>query len=48
MATPITVSIPYQLGRAEARRRIQAGFADITHLLPGSGGARSEHWGATR
>ena len=44
MATPITVSIPHQLGRAEARRRIQAGFADITHLLPGRGAARSEHW----
>ena len=44
MATPLTVSIPHQLGRAEARRRIQAGFADITHLLPGKGGARSEHW----
>ena len=44
MATPITVSIPHQLGRDEARRRIQAGFEDITHLLPGKGGACSEHW----
>ena len=27
MANPITVSIPHQLGRAEARRRIETGFA---------------------
>jgi len=44
MTTPITVSIPHQLGRAEARRRLENGFAKIVQLLPGSGGARSEHW----
>jgi hypothetical protein len=44
MATPITISIPHQLGRAEARRRIEAGFAKIIHQLPGSGGAYSERW----
>ena len=38
MATPITVSIPHQLGRAEARRRIDGGFAKMIQLLPG--GAR--------
>jgi hypothetical protein len=44
MATPITISIPHQLSRAEARRRIEAGFSKITQLLPGSGGSSSERW----
>ena len=48
MATPITVSIPHQLGRAEARRRIDSGFAKIVHLLPGSGGNCSQHWEGDR
>jgi hypothetical protein len=48
MATPITHSIPHQLGRAEARRRIEAGFSKITHLLPGSGGTCSERWDGDR
>src|SRR4029450_3252365 len=48
MPTPITVSIPHQLGRAEARRRIETGFAKILHLLPGSGGRCSERWEGDR
>jgi hypothetical protein len=48
MATPITVNIPHQLGRAEARRRIETGFAKITHLLPGSGGHCNERWDGDR
>ena len=49
MATPITVSIPHQLGRTEARRRIETGFAQITHLLPGAAGARcNERWDGDR
>jgi len=48
MATPITISIPHQLGRAEARRRIEAGFAKIIHQLPGRGGACSERWDGDR
>ena len=49
MATPITVSIPHQLGRAEARRRIENGFAKIIHLLPGgAGGNCSERWDGDR
>ena len=42
------MSIPHQLGRAEARRRIENGFAKIIHLLPGSGGNRSERWDGDR
>ena len=48
MATPITVSIPHQLGRAEARRRIEGGFAKIIHQLPGSGGTCSQRWDGDR
>jgi hypothetical protein len=48
MATPIAVSIPHQLGRAEARHRIETGFAKIIHLLPGSAGTCSERWDGDR
>ena len=43
MATPITMSIPHQLGRAEARRRIESGFASLIRQLPG-GGTCNERW----
>jgi len=48
MATPITVSIPHQLGRAEARSRIETGFAKVIHLLPGSDGNCNERWDGDR
>ena len=48
MATPITISIQHQLGRAEARRRVEAGFVKIIHQLPGSGDACSERWDGDR
>lgn len=44
MATPITISIPHQLGRADARRRIEAGFTKIIGQVPGIGGASTERW----
>jgi putative polyhydroxyalkanoate system protein len=39
MSQSITVTIPHQLGVAEARRRIDQGFADLARrmgLMPGS------------
>lgn len=48
MATPLSVSIPHQLGRAEARRRIEAGFANIVRQLPGSGSTCNERWEGDR
>lgn len=48
MATPITVSIPHQLGRAEARRRIEAGFANISRQLPFASGIYSQRWDGDR
>lgn len=50
MKTPITISIPHQLGRTEARRRIETGFASMLAQLPngGGGGAHTERWDGDR
>ncbi len=47
MSTPITVTIAHQLGAAEARRRIEAGFENISRQMPGSGTSR-RHWDGDR
>jgi hypothetical protein len=33
MSKPLTVSIPHELGKAEARRRIESGFGSIEEQL---------------
>jgi hypothetical protein len=48
MTTPLTVRIPHQLGRAEARRRIETGFAKMLHGLPGGTAPCSERWEGDR
>ena len=48
MATPISITIPHQLGRAEARRRIESGFAALVRQLPGAGGTINERWDGDR
>ena len=48
MATPIIVHIPHQLGRAEARRRIEGNFSKITGVLPGGAGRCTERWDGDR
>jgi hypothetical protein len=48
MTTPLTVHIPHQLGRAEARRRIETGFAKMVGVLPGGAGHCSERWEGDR
>jgi hypothetical protein len=48
MTTPLTVTIPHQLGRAEARRRIETGFAKMLQGLPGGIGHCSERWEGDR
>lgn len=48
MTTPLTISIPHQLGRAEARRRIETGFAKMLQGLPGGTGHSSERWEGDR
>ena len=48
MATPLSINIPHQLGRAEARRRIETGFAKLVGQLPGGGGAFNQKWDGDR
>ena len=44
----ITISIPHQLPRTEARRRIEKGFAQILDGIPGSTGTCSQRWEGDR
>ena len=48
MTSPVFISIPHQLGRAEARRRIEVGFGKVIRLLPGGNGTPSERWDGDR
>lgn len=48
MTTPITVTIVHGLGRAEARRRIDAGFGKLAASLPGGVGAATQGWEGDR
>ena len=48
MATPLTIRIPHQLGRAEARRRIESGFSNMIRQVPGGGSAFTERWDGDR
>jgi len=48
MPTPLTVTIPHQLGRVEARRRIENGFAKIVDVLPGGAGKCTQRWEGDR
>lgn len=36
MATPITVTIPHNLGKAEARKRLSEGFAGLQSQIAGA------------
>jgi hypothetical protein len=48
MPTPVSIKIPHQLGRAEARRRIEGGFANIVRQLPGGGNTCVQRWDGDR
>lgn len=48
MGKPVTVDIPHQLGRAEARRRIDEGVGQMTGHLGGAGSALSKTWEGDR
>lgn len=47
MAKPVVVSIPHELGRDEARRRIEEGIGRITHQF-GEGVKLSKAWEGDR
>ena len=48
MAPPVVVTLPHQLGRVEARRRIENGFAKIVQVLPGGAGRCNQRWEGDR
>ena len=48
MAQPLTVTIPHQLGVAEARRRIDIGFADFAQKMGNAPGALERRWEGDR
>ena len=48
MPAPLSIIIPHQLGRAEARRRIESGFSKLVRQLPGGGSGYVERWDGDR
>lgn len=48
MPHPLKVEIPHQLGRAEARRRIDNGFDSLVGQIPGHAGACTRRWEGDR
>lgn len=48
MSKVITVTIPHELGRAEARRRIDDGFASLTQHMGAAAGVLSKTWTGDR
>ena len=48
MSKPLTVSIPHQLGVAEARRRLETGLAEMTSKLPGGMARIDQRWEGDR
>jgi putative polyhydroxyalkanoate system protein len=47
MSKPVTVTIAHELGKAEARRRVEAGLGDLSRHL-GSLGGVSRRWEGDR
>jgi hypothetical protein len=48
MSKAITLTIPHELGRAEARRRIDEGFASFSQHMGAVAGALSKTWTGDR
>src|SRR5215212_4504557 len=48
MSKPITVTIPHQLGRIEARRRLEQGFGRIREQISGRAVDVEESWQGDR
>lgn len=48
MSRSISVSIPHDLGRAEARSRIESGFGDLSRHLGSGAGAVTRAWQGDR
>ena len=48
MPKPVVVNIPHDLGRAEAKRRLERGFSQITDQIVGKAIAFEESWEGER
>ena len=48
MSKAITMTIPHELGRTEARRRIDEGFASFSQRMGATGGVLSKAWTGDR
>ena len=48
MAKPLLVTVPHQLGIAEARKRLETGFAEMTAKLPGGAAKIDQRWEGDR
>lgn len=48
MSKPVTVTIPHQLGVAEARRRIEEGLGQLGSQIPGGMGQLRQSWSGDR
>lgn len=48
MSKAITLTIPHELGRIEARRRIEDGFASLSQHMGAAAGALSKSWSGDR
>lgn len=48
MSKPVVVNIPHDLGRVEARRRLETGFGRIREQIAGKAIAFNERWEGER
>lgn len=48
MTKAISVSLPHELGKAEARRRVDEGMANLARHLGGASGLVSKSWDGDR
>jgi len=44
MSKPVVVNVPHDLGRAEARRRLEEGFVRVGQQIGGKALAFEQHW----
>lgn len=48
MAAPLRITLPHELGRIEARRRIDTGLSNLARQLPGGATVHDQRWDGNR
>jgi|SRR4051794_29661676 len=48
MRKPVVVTVPHQLGKQEAKRRLQSGMGQVRSQLAGFGASVEDHWSEDR